>query len=531
MEYSSIQLNDLPDEILIYIFKKLSNAEILYSLSGVNKRLNKIVHDSIFINDLSLLMSTSDDLLYSLPDPILNRFCSHILPSIHQKIQWLHLESLSMERILHVKNYPNLNRINLHNIEEKKAIDLFTNETSIIRTLKNQLLSLTIDISINRTQDYLTNNNAIIFNRIFTMFPNLQYLNFGRSSISDERLSFCFRRPTVISTNLLELHVCLKTFYDCLYLLDGHFNQLRILYVDVGKELSNLKSFWLHCKSKIFVYDELVVPFLHRMSNLEKLDLYINIDERKTFFDGNDLKMNIINHMSQLNKFTFNIHSLSSFYNEINLPSNEDIQKTFKDFKDKQIIYWNDYFPKLKKGYCRIYSYPYTLKYYDDITNNFSGGVFKYVRKVSLFDERPFEHEFFLRIAQSFPFMEELTVRNEKRQINKQFRNSKNLSIIKYPYLKQLDLIQSCIDYYEQFLCDTLTYLPFDVRLLMDHELVTKVTHNFTRKRTRNNCAKINYVNLCIELQGDDGYSDNFSDGKQQVPQYIKDYFPHTQID
>ncbi|CAF3704184.1 unnamed protein product [Rotaria sp. Silwood1] len=150
------------------------------------------------------------------------------------------------------------------------------------------------------------------------------------------------------------------------------------------------------------------------MSNLEKLDLNINIDERKTFFDGNDLKMNIINHMSQLNKFTFNIHSLSSFYNEINLPSNEDIQKTFKDFKDKQIIYWNDYFPKLKKGYCRIYSYPYTLKYYDDITNNFSGGVFKYVRKVSLFDERPFEHEFFLRIAQSFPFMEELTVRNEK---------------------------------------------------------------------------------------------------------------------
>ncbi|CAF4153923.1 unnamed protein product [Rotaria sordida] len=542
MEYSSIQLNHLPDEILIYIFKKLSNAEILYSLSGVNKRLNKIVHDSIFTNDLSLFMSTSDGLVYSLSDLILDRFYSHILPSIHQKIQWLHLESVSMERILHVKNYPNLYGISLHNIEEKKAIDLFTNETSIIRTLKNQLLSLTIDIRINRPQDYLTSNNAIIFNRIFTMFPNLQYLNFGRSSISDERLSFWFRRPTVISTNLLELHVCLRTFYDCLYLLDGHFNQLRILYVDVyvinfmnrsvnnTEKLPNLKSFSLHCRSKIFVYDELVVPFLHRMSNLEKLDLYINIDGRKTFFDGNDLKMNIINHMSQLNKFTFNIHSLSRFYNEINLPSNEDIQKTFKDFKDKQIIYWSDYFPKRKNGYCRIYSYPYTLKYYDDITNNFSGGVFKYVRKVSLFDERPFEHEFFLRIAQSFPFMEELTVCNKERQINKQFRNSKNLSIIKYPYLKQLDLIQSCIDYYEQFLCDTLTYLPFDVRLLMNHKLVTKVTHNFTRNRTRNNCAKINYVNLCIELQEDDGYSDNFSDGKQQVPQYIKDYFPHTQI-
>jgi hypothetical protein len=100
------------------------------------------------------------------------------------------------------------------------------------------------------------------------------------------------------------------------------------------------------------------------MSNLEKLDLYIYVHERKIVFDGNDFKMNIINHMPQLNKFTFNIHSLSSFYTEINLPSNENIQKTFRDFNDKQIIYWADYFPKEKKGYRRIYSYPYTMNYY-----------------------------------------------------------------------------------------------------------------------------------------------------------------------
>ena len=75
------------------------------------------------------------------------------------------------------------------------------------------------------------------------------------------------------------------------------------------------------------------------MSKLEKLDLYITVCERKTFFDGHDLKMNIINHISQLNKFAFNFSSLSNFYNEINLPSNEDIQKTFIDFNDKKIIY------------------------------------------------------------------------------------------------------------------------------------------------------------------------------------------------
>ncbi|CAF5065611.1 unnamed protein product [Rotaria sp. Silwood1] len=547
MEYSCIQLNDLPDEILIYIFKKLSNAEILYSLSGVNKRLNKIIHDSIFTNDLSLLMSTSDGLVYSLSDLILDRFCSHILPKIHQKIQWLHLESLSMERILHVTNYPNLYGISLHNIQEKKAIDLFTNETSIIRKLNNQLLSLTIDISTNRTQDYLTKNNAIIFNRIFTMFPNLQYLNFGRSSIYDERLSFGLRALTVISTNLLELHVYLDSFFDCLYLLDGDFNQLHTLYVDLSvighlnrrrvnniKKLPNLKYFWLHCKRRTFVYDELVLPLLQRMSNLEKLDLYINVGKRKTLFDGNDLKMNIINYMSQLNKFTFNICSLSDFYNEINLQSNEYIQKTFSNFNNKQFIYWSDYFPKEKQGYFHIYSYPYQLKYYNKITNNFPGGIFINVREVSLHDERPFEHEFFLRIAESFPFMEELTIRNDEQQINKQFRKSKNeyqdLSIIKYPYLKKLDLIYTCIDYYEQFLFDTKMDLGFGVRVCMMYVLVNKVTHNFTRNRTRNNCAKINYVNLRTGIQYA-GYPDKFSGEQQQIPEYIKDYFPNTQID
>jgi len=234
------------------------------------------------------------------------------------------------------------------------------------------------------------------------------------------------------------------------------------------------------------------------MSNLEKLDLCIGVDDRKIFFDGNDLKMNIINHMPQLNKLTFSICSLSSFYNEINLPSNEDLQKTFSDFNDKQIIHWTDYFPEQKQGYCHIYSYPYKLEYYNEITNNFPGGIFKYVRRVSLYDERPFEHQFFLRIQNSFPFMEELTVHNHKRQINKQFRKSMTeneaLSIIKYPYLKQLDLISACIDYYEQFLFDTKMDLPFGVRVLMDNQLLKKVTRNFTRHRTRNNCAKINIL-------------------------------------
>jgi hypothetical protein len=88
MAHSGVQLNDLPDEILLIIFKKLNNVEALSSLFNVNKRLNKIVHDSIFTSDLTLLKYLSHDSTYSLPDPLLDRFCSEILPSIHHKMAY-----------------------------------------------------------------------------------------------------------------------------------------------------------------------------------------------------------------------------------------------------------------------------------------------------------------------------------------------------------------------------------------------------------------------------------------------------------
>ncbi|CAF3795494.1 unnamed protein product [Rotaria sp. Silwood1] len=85
MEYLCVQLNDLPDEILMIIFKKLANIEVLYSLANVNKRLNRIAQDSVFTNELALFLSTCNSFVYALPDPILDGLCSYILPKIHQK--------------------------------------------------------------------------------------------------------------------------------------------------------------------------------------------------------------------------------------------------------------------------------------------------------------------------------------------------------------------------------------------------------------------------------------------------------------
>ena len=65
------------------------------------------------------------------------------------------------------------------------------------------------------------------------MFTNLHYLSFGSSSIWYQRFSFDMSFPTVTSSNLLELHISVGYFSDLLYLLDGRFNQLHTLNVNI----------------------------------------------------------------------------------------------------------------------------------------------------------------------------------------------------------------------------------------------------------------------------------------------------------
>ncbi|CAF1428059.1 unnamed protein product [Rotaria sordida] len=129
MEYLFFTLNDLPDEILLIIFTKLKNVSLLYSLIGVNKRLNTIVHDPIFTSHLTLMRCLLDDSICPLPDSMLDRFCSQILPEIHCQIKWLDLESSSMERILRAANYPNLSGLGLLDIDLETAQSLFVGKT------------------------------------------------------------------------------------------------------------------------------------------------------------------------------------------------------------------------------------------------------------------------------------------------------------------------------------------------------------------------------------------------------------------
>jgi hypothetical protein len=128
MASSCVQINDLPDEILMIILKKLYNTEVLYSLIGVNKRLNTIAQDSNFTNDLTLFQRLSDRSICPLPDSILDRFCFEILPEISHKIKWLNVEQTFMKRIVLPTNYSNLCGLSLYKIDVEDAVSLFTSK-------------------------------------------------------------------------------------------------------------------------------------------------------------------------------------------------------------------------------------------------------------------------------------------------------------------------------------------------------------------------------------------------------------------
>ncbi|CAF2652810.1 unnamed protein product [Rotaria sp. Silwood2] len=126
MENLIIQLIGLPDELLVMIFKKLNNVQLLYTLFGINRELDRILSDSIFTRYLVLSRNLSNDVICPIVDTVLDRFCSQILPQIRYKINFLTLETSSVERILLTADYPNLYGLGLYNIDEKSAKRFFT---------------------------------------------------------------------------------------------------------------------------------------------------------------------------------------------------------------------------------------------------------------------------------------------------------------------------------------------------------------------------------------------------------------------
>ncbi|CAM2727532.1 unnamed protein product [Rotaria socialis] len=106
-----------------------------------------------------------------------------------------------------------------------------------------------------------------------------------------------------------------------------------------------------------------------------------------------------------------------------------------------------------------------------------------------------FKHEFFVRIARSFPLLKYLRIYNIKPQVSTDptlsSDHSQLYSMIEYPHLMSLDVAYSNKCYLEQFLNETKACVPCLIELAMSQYDLKIVTNNFTREETRRNCAKV----------------------------------------
>ena len=179
-------------------------------------------------------------------------------------------------------------------------------------------------------------------------------------------------------------------------------------------------------------------------------------------------------------------------YQGNDIRSNEEIQRTFEKFSNGEIISCVDYFPEENFGQCHCYTSPYRMVFYEFITNHFPGGLFPSVREISLFDERPYEHRFFLQLLKSFPSLRKLTISNLKSQNEKSSSlDEKDLPMIEYSSLTEFYLLEIHDDYLEEFLLDCKSTIRNYLTVSVYYDCLSRVTNGFTRDETRINAAKI----------------------------------------
>jgi hypothetical protein len=127
-------------------------------------------------------------------------------------------------------------------------------ESSLRSIFQEQITNLTL---INDDEDgmvgSLENYTTDVYSHILTLFKNLKELSImGPSAITMyPGLSLCYLSSSTFSSPILtHLHINVKNFDDCLYLLDGRLRKLTTLCVNVysidtySRIVHNMVSFY-----------------------------------------------------------------------------------------------------------------------------------------------------------------------------------------------------------------------------------------------------------------------------------------------
>ncbi|CAF4073711.1 unnamed protein product, partial [Rotaria sp. Silwood1] len=235
MNDSIVSILDLPNEILLIIFKKLNNIDLLYSFIGINQQLDNVICRIDFTRAIDLVTISSYETDDSKIDSILDRFCLHILPRIHEHVECHTIEACFFQCIFHTSNYINLCKLTLVNFEPNMASHIFHKKSSFIHTFEHQISHLVVMFIDNIPE--ATIDNLLIHNyvSIFALLRNLKYLELNVNDVYSF-LPTLFNGVSPLrcfSPSIIHLRIKLNNFDDCLYLLDGRLSQLHTFIVNL----------------------------------------------------------------------------------------------------------------------------------------------------------------------------------------------------------------------------------------------------------------------------------------------------------
>ncbi|CAF3888562.1 unnamed protein product [Rotaria sp. Silwood1] len=307
--------------------------------------------------------------------------------------------------------------------------------------------------------------------------------------------------PRLYSLSLINFEE--KIIYQYLTVLrDLLTKQITHLNIDIKKPV----DYWSDTLLNIIA---LILSLCKKLTVLNFGDMFITRKSNSTFIDGIQLYDQLLIHMTQLKKFTFNIKT-TAFKNKNNtrveLPSNEDIQHSFVGRGYQQVASYVHTKSSAWDGECHIYSLPYDFEYFVNLDNYFQGGMFHKLRELTICGRDPLEYKLFQIISHDFPFLDVLYISNRYSIKDKQYSSK----LITFPYLIFLDLQYTHVDYLELFLLKKNTYLPHLLNLFMEYKSLTMITDNFTNNRTHFNFGKLKSLDVCESFVRPENFHEYF---------------------
>jgi hypothetical protein len=268
------------------------------------------------------------------------------------------------------------------------------------------------------------------------------------------------------------------------------------------------------------------------MYNLEELTLYLGIEGRARFVDGTQLHNEILIYMARLHTFNFYIRTTAQIGHSVPYLSNEDIQKAFTNVGYEQADCILRYSNTAPLTMCHIFSLPFAFDRLEMVSNKFPNVIFNNVTFLWVQDSVPFNHEFFARIAQSFPLLKSLRIANFEPQTSKSAQlksENQSYSVVEYPYITTLEIMYVHTDYIEQLLDASKTRLPRLTVLKIKYYKLKTVTENFTRDAMRLNCMNVQKLSI-KEEEDDDGEEEEEEEEEEEgsiiYPKDFYVYFP-----